>query len=102
MTYSDAPEPVHFEVPDFAAAVRLTRRLGHKRYASLLNNDDVNVVSAEVSSAPDDLAVLLREVEKWVEEESMCAIRFLVDGRVYVLQAGGPDWTSDPWPALAN
>jgi hypothetical protein len=102
MTYADAPEPVHFEVPDFAAAVRLTRRLGHKRYASLLNNDEVNIVTAEVSTAPNDLAMLLREVEKWVEEESLCAIRFLVDGRIYVLEAGGPDWTSDLWPSLAG
>ena len=23
-----------------------------------------------------------------------------VDGRIYVLEAGGPDWTSDPWPGL--
>ena len=102
MTYANAPEPVHFEVPDFAAAARLTRRLGHTRAAALLNDEEVNVVSAEVTSAPNDLAVLLREVEAWVEEESLCAIRYLVDGRIYVLEAGGPDWTSDAWPALAS
>jgi hypothetical protein len=95
-------EPVHFELADFVTAVRLTRRLGHGRRAvALLQDDDINVVTAEVRSEPNDLALLLREVEAWVEEESLCAIRFMVDGRIYVLEAGSADWTSPPW-ALAS
>jgi hypothetical protein len=35
-------------------------------------------------------------LEAWVEEESLCAIRFEVDGREYVLQAGEADWQSAP------
>jgi hypothetical protein len=90
-------DQVHFEVADFATAVRLTRRLGHERMAALLQDNDLNVVTTELRSGPADLAVLLREVEAWIEEESLCAIRYLVDDRIYVLEAGGPDWTAHPW-----
>ena len=90
-------DQVHFEVTDFATAVRLTRRLGHHRMVALLQDDDLNVVTTELRPGPSDLAVLLREVEAWIEEESLCAIRYLLDGQIYVLEAGGPDWTSHPW-----
>jgi hypothetical protein len=90
-------DQVHFEVADFATAVRLTRRLGHDRMVALLQDDDLNVVTTELRSGPTDLADLLRAVEAWIEEESLCAIRYLLDGQIYVLEAGGPDWTSHPW-----
>jgi hypothetical protein len=90
-------DQVHFEVTEFATAVRLTRRLGNDRMVALLQDDDLNVVTTEVRSGPTDLAVLLREVEAWIEEESLCAIRYLLDDRIYVLEAGGADWASHPW-----
>jgi len=90
-------DQVHFEVTDFATAVRLTRRLGHERMVALLQDNDLNVVTTELRSGPTDLALLLREVEAWIEEESLCAIRYLVDDRIYVLEAGSADWTSHPW-----
>jgi hypothetical protein len=64
---------------------------------ALLQDDDLAVVTTELRQGPTDLAVLLREVEAWIEEESLCAIRYLLDGQIYVLEAGGPDWTSHPW-----
>ena len=90
-------DQVHFEVADFATAVRLTRRLGHERMVALLQDDELNVVTTELRSGPTDLAVLLREVEAWIEEESLCALRYLVDDKIYVLEAGSADWTSHPW-----
>ena len=97
MNDSELFDQVHFEVADFSTAVRLTRRLGHDRVVALLQDDDLNVVSTELRTGPTDLAVLLREVEAWIAEESLCAIRYLLDGQIYVLEAGGPDWTSHPW-----
>jgi hypothetical protein len=97
MSDFDLFDQVHFEVTDFATAVRLTRRLGHERMVALLQDDDLNIVSTELRPEPSDLAVLLRSVEAWIVEESLCAIRYLLDGQIYVLQAGGPDWTSHPW-----
>jgi hypothetical protein len=92
---------VHFEIADLAAAVRLTRRLARDRVVSLRERRDVNLVSAALRNERDDLAVLLRTVEAWVEEESLCAIRFEVDGREYVLQAGEADWRGAPLAELA-
>ena len=90
-------DQVHFEVTEFATAVRLTRRLGNDRAVALLQDDDLNVVTTELRSGPTDLAVLLRQVEAWIDEESLCAIRYLLDGQIYVLEAGGADWASHPW-----
>jgi hypothetical protein len=92
---------VHFEIADLAAAVRLTRRLARDRVVSLRERQDINLVSAALRNERDDLAVLLRTVEAWVEEESLCAIRFEVDGREYVLQAGEADWRGAPLAELA-
>jgi hypothetical protein len=89
-------EAVHFEVADLAAAVRLTRRLARIWVVSLRERRDVNLVSAALHENRRDLALLLRTVESWVEEESLCMIRFELDGREYVLQAGEADWQSAP------
>jgi hypothetical protein len=35
-------------------------------------------------------------LEAWVEEESLCAIRYEVDDREYVLYAGEADWQAIP------
>ena len=92
MRLDDLSGAVHFEIPDLASAARLTRRLGQEWHVSLHDGPSVNVVFAILRSEPGDLAVLLRSVEAWVEKESLCAIRYNVDGRDYVLGAGGADW----------
>jgi hypothetical protein len=89
-------EQVCFELLDFAAATRLVRRLGAERSAGLLF-DEPYVVVATFQPEPGDLATLLREAEAWVAEESLCAIRFMLDGRIYVLRAGEADWAAHPW-----
>lgn len=98
---TDLARAVHFEIADLAAAVRLTRLLARDRVVSLRERRDVNLVSAALRNERDDLAVLLRTVEAWVEEESLCAIRYEVDGREYVLQAGEADWRDAPLAELA-
>jgi hypothetical protein len=89
-------DQLHFEVPDYAAAERLTYRLGQTRTAGLLGGEPY--VVAAVSSEPSDLALLLRNVESWVAEEALGAIRFMLDNRIYVLAAGDTNWTSPPLP----
>jgi len=85
-------DQVHFEVVDYAAAVRLTERLGQTWTAGLLGGEPY-VVAAAVSSEPGDLAALMRNVQEWIREESLWAIRFLLDNEIYVLAAGPRDWT---------
>jgi hypothetical protein len=92
---------VNFEIADLAAAVRLTRRLASRWTVSLQERRDVNLVAARLRDRSGDLAVLLRDVEAWVEEESICAIRYEVDGREYVIHAGEPDWQSVPQASWA-
>ena len=84
-------DQVFVEVTDFPEAARLTRRLGQTRTAAVLG-DDPYVVTAAFSSGSDDLAALLREIESWVEDERLYAVRFLLDDRIYVLEAGEGDW----------
>jgi len=79
-------DQVHFEVIDYDAAVRLTERLGQTWTAGLLGGEPY-VVAAAVSSEPRDLASLLRSVQAFVEEESLYAIRFMLDNEIYVLAA---------------
>jgi len=93
---TELTDVVHFEIADLAAAVRLIRRLAPRWTVSLHERRDVNVVTARLRQRSADLAVLLRDLEAWVEEEALCAIRFEVDGREYVLHAGEADWRSAP------
>ena len=87
-------DQVCIEVADFAAAARLTRRLGQMRTAAVLG-DEPYIVVAALSEDPADLAAVLREVESWVEAESLYAIRYLLDDRIYVLEAGEVDGTRE-------
>jgi hypothetical protein len=84
-------DQVHFEVVDYAAAVRLTERLGQTWTTGVLGGEPY-VVAVAVSSEPSDLAALLRSVEAWVAEESLYAIRFMLDNEIHVLAARGADW----------
>ena len=84
-------DQVCIEVADFEPAARLTRRLGQVRTAAVLG-DEPYIVVAALSEDPSDLAAVLREVESWVEAESLYAIRYLLDDRIYVLEAGEVDW----------
>ena|SRR5690349_13947560 len=86
-------DQIFVEVTDFPEAARLTRRLGQTRTAAVLG-DDPYVVTAAFSPGSDDLAVLLRQVETWVEDERLYAVRYLLDDRIYVLEAGEVDWDS--------
>ena len=96
MSTESHAEAVQFEIPDLAAAVRLTRLLGQSWSVSLRDRSDVNLVSAMLRSDPLDFALLLRKVEAWISKESLCAIRFEVDGREYILAAGETDWAAIP------
>ena len=84
-------DQVHFEVIDYDAAVRLTERLGQTWTAGLLGGEPY-VIAAAVSSDPGDLASLLRNVQDWIREEALYAIRFMLDNEIYVLAAGAAEW----------
>ena len=64
---------------------RLYLDMGHIEYASPECLHLHDLVTYEL--AGDDLALLLREVQELVAELALVAIRFYLDGRVYVLGA---------------
>jgi hypothetical protein len=94
-------ETVQFELPDLAGAARLATLLRPSWAIAVNEQDDVALVEVFVRPRAADLASLLRLVEDWVARESLRAIRFELDGRAYVLEAGSPDWTATPRPAAA-
>jgi len=85
-----------FEIADVAAAAGLAERLARRWdvFVTLEGTDTVGV-RAVLPREPEDVAALLREVEAWVEEESLFALRFELDGRAYVLQSGEAAWSID-------
>jgi hypothetical protein len=91
----DLVDRTYIEVADYDSASRLARRLARRRTPELLG-EPACLVMASFSSDPADLAALPREVESWVDDESLCAIRFLLD-EIYVLEAGEADWAAQPW-----
>ena len=94
-------ETVQFELPDLAGAVRLATLLRVSCAVAVNEVDDVAILDVFIPASGLGLASLLRLVEAWVERESLRAIRFAIDGRSYVLEAGDADWTALPRPAAA-
>lgn len=82
-----------FELPDLDLATELTKRLEDYWACSIHEDLGVAVVTAFLDSdGADELAPLLRRVEAWVETRSLGAIRYWLDCRAYILEAGS---TSD-------
>jgi len=92
-------ETVQFELPDLAGAARLATLLRSRWAVSVNEEDDVALVDVYVRPRTD-LASLMRTVEDWVARESLRAIRFELDGRVYILEAGEVDWAFVPRPTV--
>jgi hypothetical protein len=80
-------EIVLFELPTQEASQSLVMYLGQTRLAWLQSGEEVSVVGVLLNPDDGDLAVLLRGVERWVDQSGFAAIRFEVDGRVYVLES---------------
>ncbi len=94
-------DTIQFEVPDLAAAARLVTLLRPRWRVVVTECGQVALVNVHIRSSAPQFARLLRSVEDWVARESLCAVRFELDGRGYVLAAGDADWTAAPWAAAA-
>jgi hypothetical protein len=86
-------ELVFFEIPGFELAARLCERVGSERLAWVQSGDGIRRVAVLIQTQEGDLAALLRTVERWVAEHELVAIRFELDGRLYVLDAGKSSWS---------
>jgi hypothetical protein len=90
--HSETDQILRFDVPTLYAAARLAELLEDGWGASIHQHRGNYVVYATLDDDPEDLAVLLRIVENWVENESLWAIRYELDGKRYVLAAGEVAW----------
>ena len=93
-------ETVQFELPDLAGAARLATLLRSRWAVSVNEEDDVAIVDVYIRASRTDLASLMRTVEDWVARESLRAIRFELDGRVYILESGEVNWAFLPRPTI--
>ena len=81
-------ELVCFEIPGFELAAQLCERVGSERLAWVQSGDGIRRVAVLIQTQEGDLAAILRAVEQWVAEHGLVAIRFELDGRLYVLESG--------------
>jgi hypothetical protein len=91
-TREPTDQVVRFEIPTLSAAGRLAELLEDGWSAWIHQRRGSHVVFAMLDDDPEDLAILLRIVETWVDNESLWAIRYELDGKKYVLTAGDPVW----------
>ena len=86
---STLDEKLVFELPDFDLASELAMRLAQRWPCSI--QEDLGLASVSVFLLPDgdgELAQLMRQVESWVAYRSLGAIRYWLDNRDYILEAG--------------
>jgi hypothetical protein len=78
---------IRFELPWQSTAEELSALLGSS-FAYRGVDDAAWSVEVELGEDPEALASLLRQVEAWVAERRLWAIRYELDGRWYVMEAG--------------
>ena len=82
---------VLFELPGYADIDELSTRI-RPRWTGLQELvANVWLVSVRVRRSKDDLARLLREIEAYVGEAGLQAIRYRLDGRFYIMEAPALD-----------
>jgi hypothetical protein len=86
---NELSDVVLFELPTCADIDRFHERIRPRWRGWTTRDDEVWLVAAEPSADAADFAVLLREVEAYVAETGLHAIRFCVDGRFHILEACG-------------
>jgi hypothetical protein len=86
-------ELVFFEIPGFELAAQLCERVGSDRLAWVQSGEGIRRVAVLIQPEDGDLAAILRTVERWVAEHGLVAIRFELDGRLYVLDSGEGSWS---------
>lgn len=78
---------VVFELPEHVSVDAFCSRIRDRWPGTTRGEDDAWIVSARLRRNRNDLALLLRQVEAYVAESGLQAIRYHVDGRAYVMEA---------------
>ena len=91
-------DEVVFETPGCAAARSLHTQLALEGSTSRSFELDTWLVVVTLDTT-SDVARLLRRVERWIAREGHGALRYHLDGRAYILEAGDVRWSDVPAPA---
>lgn len=83
-------DEVAFEVPTYVGATGLRARLEPTWRGRIEDLGHAWSVVTRLRPDHDDLCVLLRDVQSWLDVSALGAVRFRLDGRDYVLQAIDP------------
>jgi hypothetical protein len=81
---AEPSDVVHFELPKFVEVGELLARLGTHCPVAAAVDGNVWLVTAAVGDG-HELAIVLREVERYIADTELLAIRFCVDDRYYVM-----------------
>jgi hypothetical protein len=81
---------VRFELPAYVGVDDLGAHIRPRWGGTIKFEQDVWYVSARLRRSESDLAALLREVEAYVAEAGLQAIRYQLDGRFYIMEARTP------------
>ena len=90
-------DEIVFEAPTCDAARTLHLQLALEAPARRDLEVDTWVVAVDMH-AVNDLARLLRRVERWIARHGLGALRYHLDGHAYVLAAGEIRWSESPGP----
>ena len=82
---------VLFELPAYADVDEFEARIRPRWTGATRREGDVWLVTARARANTNDLAQLLREVETYVAEAGLLAIRYRLDGRFYIMEATALD-----------
>lgn len=87
------PEPVLFEVADFALCLQLCKRLHRDWGARLVGRTESHFVAVDLD--PDDgrMELLLETVAQWASEVGLRSVSFHVGEHMSVVFAKEPDGT---------
>jgi hypothetical protein len=78
-----------FEVPCVTHALKLLRELRTEWVGWIENGLDGTFVVVLAPERISDLNELMSRVEQWITAQDFLAIRFHLEGRVYIMQRGG-------------
>jgi hypothetical protein len=81
--------PAAFELPSVTAAMELSNTLRPDWHCWVESGLDGTFVLVFAPERISELDRLLSAVESWVAGQECLAIRFRLDGRVYIMQRGG-------------
>jgi hypothetical protein len=84
----DLRETVVFELPSFVDVKAFCDRLGGRWLrTAAMDGGQVWLITAAFEADATDLAALLREVEAYVADAGLHALRYCIDERFYVMGA---------------